>query len=44
MPAILVETGYMTGREDNPRLGSSDYQSRMAEGIARGVLNYLKRL
>lgn len=44
MPAILVETGYMTGREDNPRLGSSDYQSPMAEGIARGVLNYLKRL
>lgn len=43
MPAILVETGYMTGREDNPRLGSSDYQSRMAEGIARGVLNYLKQ-
>ncbi|MDB9536532.1 N-acetylmuramoyl-L-alanine amidase [Dolichospermum planctonicum CS-1226] len=43
MPAILVETGYMTGREDNPRLGSSDYQTRMAEGIARGVLNYLKQ-
>ncbi len=43
MPAILVETGYMTGREDNPRLGSSEYQSRMAEGIARGVLNYLKQ-
>ena len=43
MPAILVETGYMTGREDNPRLGSPEYQSRMAEGIARGVLNYLKQ-
>nr|WP_174762989.1 N-acetylmuramoyl-L-alanine amidase [Anabaena sp. UHCC 0187] len=43
MPAILVETGYMTGREDNPRLGSSEYQSRMAEGIASGVLNYLKQ-
>ncbi|MGB3419984.1 MAG: N-acetylmuramoyl-L-alanine amidase [Dolichospermum sp.] len=43
MPAILVETGYMTGREDNPRLGSSEYQTRMAEGIARGVLNYLKQ-
>ncbi|MBD1211862.1 MAG: N-acetylmuramoyl-L-alanine amidase, partial [Dolichospermum circinale Clear-D4] len=43
MPAILVETGYMTGREDNPRLGSSDYQTRMAEGVARGVLNYLKQ-
>jgi N-acetylmuramoyl-L-alanine amidase len=43
MPAILVETGYMTGREDNPRLGSPDYQNRMAEAIARGILNYLKQ-
>ncbi|MDB9308606.1 N-acetylmuramoyl-L-alanine amidase [Aphanizomenon sp. CS-733/32] len=43
MPAILVETGYMTGREDNPRLGSPEYQSRMAEGIANGILNYLKQ-
>jgi N-acetylmuramoyl-L-alanine amidase len=33
----------MTGREDNPRLGSPDYQSRMAEGIASGILNYLKQ-
>ncbi|MTJ49849.1 N-acetylmuramoyl-L-alanine amidase [Dolichospermum sp. UHCC 0259] len=43
MPAILVETGYMTGREDNPRLGSPEYQSLMAEGIANGILNYLKQ-
>jgi N-acetylmuramoyl-L-alanine amidase len=43
IPAILVETGYMTGREDNPRLGSRDYQNRMAEAIAHGVLNYLKQ-
>jgi N-acetylmuramoyl-L-alanine amidase len=43
MPSILVETGYMTGREDNPRLGSTEYQNRMADAIARGVLRYLKR-
>lgn len=43
MPAILVETGYMTGREDNPRLGSPVYQNRMADAIARGILNYLKQ-
>ncbi|MGI8501670.1 MAG: N-acetylmuramoyl-L-alanine amidase, partial [Hassallia sp.] len=43
MPSILVETGYMTGREDNPRLGSTEYQNRMAEAIARGVLRYLQR-
>ncbi len=42
MPAILVETGYMTGREDNPRLGSPEYQSRMADAIARGILKYLQ--
>ncbi|MBE9206667.1 N-acetylmuramoyl-L-alanine amidase [Nostoc sp. LEGE 06077] len=42
MPSILVETGYMTGREDNPRLGSPEYQNRMAEAIARGILQYLR--
>jgi N-acetylmuramoyl-L-alanine amidase len=43
MPSILVETGYMTGREDNPRLGNREYQNRMADAIARGVLKYLGR-
>ncbi len=43
MPSILVETGYMTGREDNPRLATSEYQSRMAAAIARGVLQYLQQ-
>ncbi len=43
MPSILVETGYMTGREDNPRLGTTEYQNRMADAIARGVLKYLGR-
>ncbi|MGM3308615.1 N-acetylmuramoyl-L-alanine amidase [Anabaena sp. WFMT] len=43
MPSILVETGYMTGREDNPRLGSREYQNRMADAIARGILKYLQQ-
>ncbi len=43
MPAILVETGYMTGREDNPRLGNRDYQNRMADAIARGIIKYLQQ-
>jgi N-acetylmuramoyl-L-alanine amidase len=42
MPSILVETGYMTGREDNPRLGNPEYQNRMAEAIARGIIKYLQ--
>ncbi|MEH2193748.1 MAG: N-acetylmuramoyl-L-alanine amidase [Nostoc sp.] len=43
MPSILVETGYMTGREDNPRLATREYQNQMAEAIARGILKYLQR-
>ncbi|MEH1781937.1 MAG: N-acetylmuramoyl-L-alanine amidase [Nostoc sp.] len=43
IPAILVETGYMTGYEDNPRLGTPEYQNRMAEAIARGILKYLQQ-
>ncbi|MDZ8257618.1 N-acetylmuramoyl-L-alanine amidase [Nostoc sp. ChiQUE01b] len=43
MPSILVETGYMSGRQDMARLRTSAYQNQMAEAIARGVLQYLKR-
>ncbi|MCC5624384.1 N-acetylmuramoyl-L-alanine amidase [Nostoc sp. CHAB 5715] len=43
MPSILVETGYLTGRDDNPKLRTSAYQNQMADAIARGVLQYLKR-
>ncbi|MBR8839856.1 MAG: N-acetylmuramoyl-L-alanine amidase [Stigonema ocellatum SAG 48.90 = DSM 106950] len=43
MPSILVETGYMTGNEDNPRLATPEYQNRMAEAIANGILQYLKQ-
>lgn len=43
MPAILVETGYVTGREDAAKLRQQWYRNKMAEGIARGILDYLKR-
>jgi N-acetylmuramoyl-L-alanine amidase len=43
MPSILVETGYMTGREDNPRLGTPEYQNQMAEAIAQGILKFLRQ-
>jgi N-acetylmuramoyl-L-alanine amidase len=43
MPSILVETGYMTGREDIAKLRNAQYQNQMAEAIARGVLQYLKQ-
>jgi N-acetylmuramoyl-L-alanine amidase len=43
MPAILVETGYVTGREDAAKLKQTWFRNQMAEGIADGILRYLKR-
>ncbi len=43
IPAILVETGYVTGIEDAPRLASPAYQSQMAQAIARGILTYIQQ-
>ncbi len=42
MPAILVETGYVTGREDAPKLASPQYREKMAQGIANGILSYIR--
>lgn len=43
MPAVLVETGFVTGSEDAPRLANASFQSQMAIAIARGILQYLQQ-
>lgn len=43
MPAILVETGFMTGQHDAPRLKTAAYQNQLAEAIAQGVLQYIRQ-
>lgn len=43
MPSILVETGYLTGRDDVAKLQSTAYQNQMADAIARGILRYLRQ-
>jgi len=42
MPAILVETGFVTGAEDAARLSSASGRARIAKAIARGILQYLR--
>lgn len=42
MPAVLVETGFVTGRDDARRLASASDRTRMAEAIARGILQYVR--
>ena len=43
MPAILVETGFLTGRQDVKNLRSQWFRNKMAEGIARGIIQYLRQ-
>lgn len=37
VPAVLVETGFMTNPAESARLRSRDYQRRVARGLARGT-------
>lgn len=42
MPAVLVETGFVTGREDASKLTNPSYQKQMAEAIAAGIIEYIR--
>jgi N-acetylmuramoyl-L-alanine amidase len=39
-PAVLVEGGFLTNKEDIARLTSSDYRDQMAAAISEGVIRY----
>jgi len=41
MPAILVETGFLSNPEDEKRLGTSAYEDDVARAIAAGVQDFL---
>jgi N-acetylmuramoyl-L-alanine amidase len=43
MPSVLVETGFVTGAQDAARFRDPAAVNRIADGIARGILNYLGR-
>jgi N-acetylmuramoyl-L-alanine amidase len=43
VPAILVETGYLSNADDDRLLANPGYQDKLAAGIANGVLSYLGR-
>lgn len=42
MPSVLVEVGFVTGREDAARLSSSAGRRLMAQAIAQGILQYFQ--
>jgi len=43
MPAVLIETGFLTNAEEARRLASPAYAELVAEQIARGTQRYCAR-
>jgi N-acetylmuramoyl-L-alanine amidase len=43
VPAILAEVGFISNKEERERLISSDYQAKVAEALADGVILYLNK-
>ena len=42
MPAALIETGFLTNSAECESLMQSDYQMKIASGIADGITEYLE--
>ncbi|MBI3601447.1 MAG: N-acetylmuramoyl-L-alanine amidase [Candidatus Omnitrophica bacterium] len=40
MPAVLIETGFLTNRQEEKKLNSGEYRQKLAEAIARSILTY----
>ena len=43
MPAILLETGFLTDRAEAKLLTQADYQQKIANAMALGIFNYMRR-
>lgn len=43
VPACLIETGFLSAAEEGKRLLESGYQDKIAEGIAKGIQNYMEK-
>ncbi len=39
-PAVLVEGGFLTNKEDISKLASDDYRDQIAAAVADGILRY----
>jgi len=44
MPAILIETGYLTNKDDLKRLKSDEYKQNFVQGVSQGIGIFLSDL
>ena len=43
MPAVLIETGYISNAEEAASLADDNYQNDVAKGIAKGIIMSLEK-
>ena len=41
MPGVLIECGFLSNKEEAKKLSNTEYQEKLAEGIAQGIFTYL---
>jgi len=44
MPAILIETGYLTNKDDLKQLNNSEYETKFVRGISEGIKGFLSEM
>jgi N-acetylmuramoyl-L-alanine amidase len=44
MPAVLVETGFLTNPTERKRLLDRSYYKRIADGITEGIKTYIESI
>ena len=44
MPAVLIETGFLTEKSEARLLNDRNYQEKIAESLTRGIVDYLKNM
>lgn len=42
IPSLLIETGFISNQQEELNLNNPDYQQKLAEALAEGVVSYLK--
>jgi N-acetylmuramoyl-L-alanine amidase len=43
MPSVLVEVAFLTNPSEEKMLATRDYRKALAEGVARGIMDYLRQ-